>query len=188
MKENVLKKEFKEADVKRLRNLVQGKYGDTTMTGIGYTKPKEFHDEGDIWEEDNRTWTIKNGIKQNITKLDKAKEGIVLPLFCPNCSKATKPRLDKKWFVLYGHCFNCQVLAEDKLRKEGKLDEAEKQTGNDFIDGITSDFEVWFEELLNSKDEYVTEAGDIEKWDGDGKQQLLKNKEEALKYLHSLRK
>jgi hypothetical protein len=54
--------------------------------GTGYTKAKEFHDEGDIWEEDGRTWTIKNGLKQNITKLDKAKEGIVLPLFCPTCS------------------------------------------------------------------------------------------------------
>ena len=65
----------------------------TTM-GTGYTKAKEFHDEGDIWEEDGTSaWTIKNGIKQNITKLDKAKEGIVLPLFCPSCSKSTETSL-----------------------------------------------------------------------------------------------
>ena len=76
---SILKKEFKERDVQRLRNLVQGKYGDKTTVGTGYQKAKEFHNEGDIWEEDNRTWTIKNGIKQNITKLDKAKENIVLP-------------------------------------------------------------------------------------------------------------
>ena len=38
MKDNVLKKEFKKNDVQRLRNLVQGKYGEKTTTSIGYTK------------------------------------------------------------------------------------------------------------------------------------------------------
>jgi hypothetical protein len=38
MSESVLKKEFKEKDVQRLRNLVQGKYGEKTSTSIGYTK------------------------------------------------------------------------------------------------------------------------------------------------------
>jgi hypothetical protein len=188
MNNSVLKKEFKQRDVERLRNLVQGKYGDSTTIGTGYTKLKEFHNEGDIWEENGRTWTILKGIKQNITKLDKAKQGIALPLFCPCCTKPTKPHLDKQWFVLYGHCFNCQVDAETELRRQGKLEETEKQVGNDFIDGVTKDFEVWFNELINTKDQFVTEAGDVEKWDGSGKQQLLKNKEEALKYLYSLKK
>ena len=85
MKESVLKKDFKQHDIQRLRNLVQGKHGDKTITSIGYDKQKQFHEEGDVWEEDDRTWTIKNGIKQNLTKLDKAKRSIVLPLFCPCC-------------------------------------------------------------------------------------------------------
>ncbi len=47
MKNNsVLKKEFKSKDVERLRNLVKGKYGERTTMGTGYTKIKEFHDEG----------------------------------------------------------------------------------------------------------------------------------------------
>jgi hypothetical protein len=73
MAESVLKKEFKEKDVQRLRNIIQGKEDERTTTSIGYTKKEEFHAEGDVWEEDGREWTIKNGIKQNITKLDKAK-------------------------------------------------------------------------------------------------------------------
>ena len=81
MSENVLKKEFKEKDVQRLRNLVQGKYGEKATVGTGYTKQQQFHEEGDVWEEDGRTWTIKDGIKQNITRLDKAKESLHLPLF-----------------------------------------------------------------------------------------------------------
>ena len=44
--------------------------------GTGYTKKQEFHEEGDMWEEDGRTWTIKDGIKQNITRLDKTKESL----------------------------------------------------------------------------------------------------------------
>ena len=178
--DSVLKKEFKQRDVQRLRNLVQGKYGESTTMGTGYQK---FHDEGDIWEEDNRTWTIKNGIKQNITKLDKAKEGIVLPLFCSSCSRTMKPHLDKRWFVMYGHCFNCQVDFEANLKKENKLQEFEDQIVNANIEGAVKDLEVWFNELINEKQEFITEAGDIEKWDGSGKQQLLKYKEEALEYL-----
>jgi hypothetical protein len=99
-----------------------------------------------------------------------------------------KPRLDKRWYVLYGHCFNCQVDAEHKLRKEGKLEEVEQQITNDHVDGMTKDFEVWFNELLNTNDSFVTEQGDVEKWDGSGKEQLIRQKEEALKYLQSLKK
>jgi len=182
-KNSVLKKEFKQKDVQRLRNLVQGKHGERTTVGIGYDKPKEFHDEGDVWEEDGRTWTIKNGLKQNITKLDKAKEGIVLPLFCPTCSRTMKPHLDKRWYVMYGHCFDCQVDFEAELKKQGKLQEFEDQIVNANIDGVTKDFEVWFEELINEKQQFITEDGDIEKWDGSGKAQLLRYKEEALEYL-----
>ena len=68
MSDNVLKKEFNQRDVQRLRNLIQGKTGDKVTIGVGYTKQQEFHNEGDVWEEDGRKWTIKDGIKQNITK------------------------------------------------------------------------------------------------------------------------
>ena len=69
----MLKKEFREEDIQRIRNLATGKVGDKTRVQSGYKKQYQKRKEGDIWEEDGRTWTIKNGIKQNITKLDKAK-------------------------------------------------------------------------------------------------------------------
>ena len=84
---------------------------------------------------------------------------------------------------MYGHCFDCQVDFEHELRKQGKLQEFEDQVVNSNIDGVTKDLEVWFNELINEKQEFITEAGDVEKWDGSGKQQLLKYKEEALEYL-----
>ena len=46
MSENVLKKDFKSADVQRLRNLMTGKQGERTNAGIGYSKKKDFHEEG----------------------------------------------------------------------------------------------------------------------------------------------
>jgi hypothetical protein len=186
--QSVLKKEFKQRDVERLRNLVKGKYGERTTMGTGYTKAKEFHNEGDVWEEDGRQWTIKNGLKQNITKLDSAKQGVVLPLFCPKCSKSMKPHLDKQWYIINGHCYNCQVDYEFQLRKEGKFEEVQNQAINDHVDGLVKDFEIWFEEMINTKDSFVTEQGDVEKWDGSGKEQLLKQKQEALEYLKTLKK
>ena len=68
------KKGFSKPDVTRLRNLIQGKSGERTTSGTGYSKAaSDKHQEGDIWEESGRSWTIKNGIKENITKLDKFK-------------------------------------------------------------------------------------------------------------------
>ena len=186
--QSVLKKEFKQRDVERLRNLVKGKYGERTTMGTGHQIAKEFHNEGDIWEENGRQWTIKNGLKQNITKLDSAKQGVVLPLFCPKCTKSMKPHLDKQWYIINGHCYNCQVDYEFQLRKEGKFEEIQNQAVNDHIDGLVKDFEIWFEEMINSKETFVTEAGDVEKWDGSGKEQLLKQKQEALEYLKTLKK
>ena len=89
---------------------------------------------------------------------------------------------------MYGHCFDCQVDHEAELKKQGKLEEVEKQVINDHLDGTIKDFEIWFDEIINSKDQFITEAGDIEKWDGSGKTQLLKYKEEALEYLKKQRK
>jgi hypothetical protein len=189
MAENVLKKEFKEKDIQRLRNLVQGKYGEKATIGTGYTKKQEFHVEGDIWEEDGRTWTIKDGVKQNITRLDKAKESLHLPLFCPECSKVMKSHLDKPFYIQYHRCFNCQVSFETDLKIKGLLPEYEKHIVNSDIDGVIHDFNIWIDEEINSSNEsWVTEAGDVEKWVGSSKEKMLLNKEETIKYLESLKK
>ena len=58
-KDSVLKKDFQKRDVERLRNLVQGKYGEKTRSSVGFTRKQEFYNEGDVWESDGRTWTIK---------------------------------------------------------------------------------------------------------------------------------
>ena len=42
-KDTVLKKEFQKKDVERLRNLMQGKYGEKTRSSVGFTNKQEFH-------------------------------------------------------------------------------------------------------------------------------------------------
>ena len=70
----MLKKEFRRADVERARNLIAGKANQSSETQIGYKKKTIKYKEGDIWTENRKTWTIKNGIKQTISKLDAIKK------------------------------------------------------------------------------------------------------------------
>ena len=185
-----LKKEFQKKDVERMRNLIQGKYGKKTSTGIGYTKKHEHHEEGDVWEDDGRQWTIKDGIKQNITKLDKAKKAHLMPIFCPDCSKPMTYWQDKNFYNLYKRCFSCQVDFEGKLRIEGVWEEYQKNIINDDIDHFITDYSQFVEECLNGTTEgFISEAGDIEKWKGKINKELVeKSKEETIEYLKSLKK
>ena len=188
-KDNVLKKQFQERDVQRLRNLVQGKYGEKTRTSIGFTKADEFYKEGDIWESDGRTRTIKDGIKQNVTKLDKAKKAHVMPLLCPNCKKVMKNRNDKPFYNLHKMCFNCVIDFEHDLRKQGKWEQYQRDIKNGEIDKQIEEFKVFINERLNeTNDGFVSESGDVEKWVG--KLDATKVEEytqEVIKYLESLK-
>ena len=189
MSDNVLKKQFQQKDVQRLRNLMTGKHGAKTTVGVGYTKQQEFHEEGDVWEEDDRTWTIKNGIKQNITKLDKAKESIHVPLFCPCCNNLMKNKHDKAFYLQYKRCFNCQAEFETELRIKGLWADYEKHILNSDIDAMINEFSIWIDEQMDETNtSYITEAGDVERWVGSSKKKLLENKEETIKYLESLKK
>jgi hypothetical protein len=189
MSENVLKKGFQQKDIQRLRNLVQGKHGERTTVGVGYEKKKSFHNEGDVWEEDGRKWTIKNGIKQNLTKLDKAKHSVTLPLFCPCCSNLMKNRNDKLFYIQYSRCFHCQINFETDIKKMGLWKKYQDNIINSDVDNLIKDYNVWIDEVINNSNEsFITEGGDIEKWSGSAKKKLLESKEETIKYLQQLKR
>ena len=190
MKDNVLKKEFSKSDVQRVRNLVQGKYGDKTVQSVGYSKKQEFHKEGDIWEEDDRTWTIKDGIKQNITKLDKAKKAHVMPMFCPSCKNMMKKTFDKAYYLIHQKCFDCVIEFETELRRLGKFEEYQTSIQNAEIDGFIKNFKAWVEdELTASNNSFITEQGDVERWVGNhDTEKVKKSVDETIEYLESLKK
>jgi len=188
--DSVLKKEFAKKDVERLRNLVQGKYGEKTQTSVGFVKKTEFYNEGDIWETDGRTWTIKDGIKQNITKLDAAKKAHLMHLMCPCCGTIMKNKNDKTYYKIHKTCFRCVVVKEDKLKREGKFEEYQQEIKNTEIDNKIKDFKLYVaEKMLESNTGFISEAGDVEKWSGKINEELVdKHVKEVTEYLESLKK
>ena len=100
----MLKKEFRKKDVERVRNLVKGNAESSSEIQVGYKKKTIKYKEGDIWVENKKTWTIKNGIKQTISKLDKIKKEVFTPLCCPKCSKVMKSQLDKSNYKIHKNC------------------------------------------------------------------------------------
>ena len=189
MNNNVLKKEFSKKDVQRARNLVKGNTNARTTEGIGYSKKHEHRVEGDIWEEDGRTWTIKNGLKQNITKMDKFKKMGKLPLFCPECNTLMKKNLDKKVFPAYQKCFDCVVDYEAELQKQGKSEKYFKELQNQHIQSAIDGYKNFMEDKMKeSNANYVTEAGDVESWKGGiSKKQLEKDLQEGLEFLENMK-
>ena len=191
MSDNVLKREFRERDVQRLRNLITNKQGDKTSISIGYNKDQIVYNEGDVWEEDGRKWTVKNGVKLNVTKLDEAKKTATMPLFCPCCSKLMKHKFDKGFYMQYRKCYDCVIKIETKLRATGKWDEYEKTIHNGDVEGLKRDVTLFMESLLTESNQgFVTEQGDIEQWKSGGKdKELLKKQlDETITYLDSLKK
>ena len=175
--ESLLKKEFKNSDVQRVRNLVNKDFTSKTKSQTGYKKTSQRHKEGDIWEDGGKQWTIKDGIKQNVTKLDSAKKAIRLPLRCPKCGGPMKHWLAKKMYKIHGFCFDpCTVEMEADLRKAGLYAQYEKRMMQGNMKAFANDIEQWAIDFINAKDSFVTEAGDIEDWTSNSS----KNKEVML--------
>ncbi len=189
MKDNILKKEFNKKDVERLRNLVKGKGAERTGAGVGYTKKQEFHKEGDIWDENGRKWTIRDGVKENITKLDKFKKATV-PLFCPSCNSIMNKQLDPHYFKAYGACLDCTKTKETQIKNRGEWEDHKKEVGNKEIDKLIEEYKAYIEMKMNeSNDSFITESGEVEKWVGGiDKERAQKALEEGIEYLKGLKK
>lgn len=186
MKENNLKKEFSKRDVQRMRNLITGKTGDRTQVQTGYEKNREDHKEGDVWEDNGKQWTIKNGVKQTVTKLDRFKKLVVLPICCPKCKKHMKINdLNKKMYSIHGSCFDCVVEMESKLKLENKYEEYTKQMLQKNHETYLKDVETALEAWYNENESYVTEAGEIEAWKGGNKKAIYDQVKRQLEKIKS---
>ncbi|HRN71174.1 MAG TPA: hypothetical protein PLS49_08400 [Candidatus Woesebacteria bacterium] len=102
-------------DVRRKINEVLTKQDEKIVVGWrpGLEQKRE---EGEVWEaSDGSQWTVKNGIRQKVTKLDSAKT----PWWCPKCQKTLNHKLDVKFWRIRGHCFDCNIKEETKIRAQG---------------------------------------------------------------------
>ena len=115
-----------------------------------------------------------------------------MPWFCPSCDKVMKKRLDNKTWILYNHCFDCQIDFENKLRIEGKYNEwIDKKIIKSKLDWI-KDQKQEIRELRDQKApeflEQVRPDGysvDKEKWQMNSKD-FVKQMDEALDHLQKL--
>jgi len=186
--DTLLKKEFNKRDVERIRNLVKKDFTSGTKTGIGYEQKQVSRSEGDIWEESGKTWTIKNGLKQSITKLDSAKKALQMPLSCPKCGGPMKHHLAKKMYKIHGFCFDpCTVEYEAGLRKLGLYEQYEKRMVQGNMRAFSQDIEEWLKDHIQTSNTFVTEQGDVEEWKSntDRDSQAIKNVEEILSQIRN---
>ena len=177
-----LNKEFKRRDVSRLRNLIKGKTGASTSTQIGYNTKEEDHKEGDVWKEGRKTWTIKNGIKQTVSKLDVIKKEVFMPLSCPCCNRIMKKRLDKPNYKIHKKCFDCVIDFEAKLKNKVEYEDYIKKLKVKNSLDIVNEMESYLLDAINTSNSgFVSEDGVVERWVGGvDKVELTKQVKEAV--------
>lgn len=185
--ENNLKKEFSKRDVTRMRNIITGKTGDRTQIQAGWETGKGDYKEGDVWTEDGKKWTIKNGIKQTITKLDAIKNLVLMPLTCPSCGGVMKAtEIEKKMWSIHKTCFDCVIEKEASIKREGKWEEYESTIMNANKNAALQDLENALEEWIVQEDSFVTEQGDVESWNGGDKTGIYKQVKERIAELKKI--
>jgi len=184
-KESTLKKEFSKRDVQRMRNLITGNSGNATQSQIGWEKHKQDYKEGDVWEELGKTWTIKKGIKQTVTKLDTIKKLAILPLCCPSCNKPMKVNeFNKSAYRAKGVCFDCVIKQEDELKIKGNYEEVLQERMKADTLAMSEDLEKALDAWYHAKENFVNEQGDVENWLGGDKAKMY---EEAKKELSKIK-
>lgn len=158
---------------KALGDLLKGRTPDKRVM-VGY-KGKE-KEKGDI-----------------VPKMTDIMQDVRMPLFCKECSKIMKQRLDDKMWKLYNHCFDCQIKFENRLRIEGKYDawaaEKIRQNKMSYIKDAIQKIEEW----KNAKaPEFYNNVGvnhpemEKEKWDVDTKKIKIEANEALEKYAEAL--
>ena len=185
--ENNLKKEFTQRDVTRMRNILTGKAEEKTQIQTGWEKHSDTYREGDIWEKDGKKWTMKNGIKQSITKLDEIKKLVVLPLSCPSCGGIMKVHeYNKKMWAIHKKCIDCVAKMESKIKREGKWEEYCANIMNSNKNAQLDYLEQALDSWIDQNDTFVSEMGEVEKWGGGDKKSIYKQVKDEIAELKKI--
>lgn len=132
------------------------------------------HKEGDVWVENGKTWTIRNGIKRTVSKMDTARQQLLTPLACPKCNRAMKHHLDEKMWNIHKQCFECTIDMEHEIMKAGNWSEYEKTkilaNANAFCEEMESTLQEYIQESVSKTN--VTEDGSLENWKDASKEHL----------------
>ncbi len=99
------------------------KYANKIVVGQYTGKKEPKREEGEVWfDDENRQWEMKDGIKRRITPLQDAKT----PWWCPVCSKVMNNYDVKAWRV-HAHCLDCVAKEETRLKIDGVWEDHRKK-------------------------------------------------------------
>ena len=162
----------RERENKVLADLLSGKEPEKRIM-VGYEGQKE-----------------SKGVESKLTKIMK---DVRMPLFCPECKKVMKKKLDNKFWRLMGHCFDCQVTIENKLRITGEYETWEKKKILENKKSYLHDLKQSIDEFekTEGKAEFFNSVGvkdvelEKEKWDM-GRENFDKLITDAREYIQSL--
>jgi hypothetical protein len=167
------KRKYMHPTRRKLVDMVKtGEYDKNTI--VGYSKAKETHKVGDVWEDEHHRYEKKDGyiVKtgKNSEALQEIRKYLEQKSKCknPNCKTIKKSEKDLKLIGKGGFCINCTAERETELRTVGIWKEYQ-------------DYKVWtnmivygkqrLEQLRQSLEEvkpfyeYVNEDGTTEKWE-----------------------
>ena len=160
-----------------LKDLLSGKEHNKNYTQVGYEGKKE----------ENLGGKTREGKMTSIMK------DVRMPWFCPSCKKTMKKKLDNKFWRTKGHCYDCQIELENKMKISGDYENYEKTLINENKKSYLRDLKQSIDEFeqTGGKAEFFNSVGvkDIElekeKWEM-GEEQFQGIIDEAREYITKL--
>jgi len=163
---------------------------------MGYSKESERQNKalGDLLKGKTPEKRVMVGYKgkeqesgDQISRLSDIMKEARMPMFCPNCDVIMKKKLDNKFWSMFGHCFDCQLKIENKMRIDGTYKEWEKNKIKENKISFVKEQIQAIEEWKDMKaPEFYNNVGvnepmlEKEKWDV-GVEKIQKEAKEALK-------
>ena len=134
------------------------------------------------------------GGKTRKSELTDTMASVRMPWFCPKCDKTMKKKLDDKFCRTQGHCFDCQIELENRLRLEGTFEEYAKTKMLENQKAYLKDLEQSIDdfEKTGGKKEWFNQVGvnnpelESEKWEM-GEKEFEKTISEARDFIREKR-
>ena len=134
------------------------------------------------------------GGKTRQSELTDIMASVRMPWFCPSCKKAMKKKLDDKFWRMMGHCLDCQIDIENKLRISGEYEEYARKKVLDNQLAQLKDLEQSIDdfEKTGGKKEWYNNVGvntpmlEADKWEM-GKEKFEETIQEARNFIREKR-
>ena len=160
---------------KALADLMSGKEHTKDYIQVGYEGKQE-----------------NKGGKTRESKMTDIMKSVRMPWFCPSCKIAMKKKLDRKFWRTKGHCFDCQIEIENKMKINGEFEKYAETIKLENQKAYLVDLEQSIDEFEKSggKKEWLNNVGvntpelEKEKWEM-GETQFEETIKEAREFIQN---